>query len=175
MCDLDHASLAPLAEDEYVLDTPRVRGFVADVRAVIARAGSPLEAVEALEPLFTELLADETWLPAEFQAPAPESGMGGGIGQWLVFRAADRSLSLFSLVVPPGSMTPVHDHLAWGLVGLYGGNQDEEFYRTAPVVDGRRPAKVASTYSVAGRSRRATSTRCCRPRTTSTASAQRQT
>ena len=35
---------------------------------------------------------------------------------------------MFSLVVPPGSMTPVHDHLAWGLVGLYKGNQDEEFY-----------------------------------------------
>ena len=29
--------------------------------------------------------------------------MGGGIGQWLLFRAADRSLCLFSLVVvPPG-------------------------------------------------------------------------
>lgn len=54
--------------------------------------------------------------------------MGGGIGQWLLFRAADRSLSLFSLVVPPGSMTPVHDHLAWGLVGLYRGSQDEELY-----------------------------------------------
>jgi 3-mercaptopropionate dioxygenase len=26
-------------------------------------------------------------------------------------------------------MTPVHDHLAWGLVGLYAGSQDEEFYR----------------------------------------------
>jgi predicted metal-dependent enzyme (double-stranded beta helix superfamily) len=128
MCD-SVSDLPPLAEDEYVLDTPRVRGFVADVRTVIARTASPLESVEELEPLFTELLADETWLPAEFQAPAPESGMGGGIGQWLVFRAADRSLSLFSLVVPPGSMTPVHDHLAWGLVGLYRGNQDEEFYR----------------------------------------------
>jgi predicted metal-dependent enzyme (double-stranded beta helix superfamily) len=128
MCD-SVSDLPPLAEDEYVLDTPRVRGFVADVRTVIARAASPLESVEELEPLFTELLADETWLPAEFQAPAPESGMGGGIGQWLVFRAADRSLSLFSLVVPPGSMTPVHDHLAWGLVGLSRGNQDEEFYR----------------------------------------------
>jgi len=42
--------------------------------------------------------------------------MGGGIGQWLLFRSADRSLCLFSLVVPPGSMTPIHDHLAWGLV-----------------------------------------------------------
>jgi predicted metal-dependent enzyme (double-stranded beta helix superfamily) len=47
--------------------------------------------------------------------------MGGGIGQWLIFRAADRSLALFALVVPSGAETPVHDHLAWGLVGLYQG------------------------------------------------------
>ena len=26
------------------------------------------------------------------------------------------------------SQTPVHDHLAWGLVGLYRGTQDEEIY-----------------------------------------------
>jgi predicted metal-dependent enzyme (double-stranded beta helix superfamily) len=26
----------------------------------------------------------------------------------------------------------VHDHLAWGLVGLYRGNQDEELYRPGP-------------------------------------------
>ena len=54
--------------------------------------------------------------------------MGGGIGQWLLCRAHDGSLSLFSLVVPPGAQTPVHDHLAWGLVGLYRGAQDEEIY-----------------------------------------------
>src|SRR4051812_49729651 len=54
--------------------------------------------------------------------------MGGGIGQWLLYRAAGGALSLFSLVVPPGSETPVHDHLAWGLVGLYRGTQDEEVY-----------------------------------------------
>ena len=54
--------------------------------------------------------------------------MGGGIGQWLLYRAGDGSLSLFSLVVPPGAETPIHDHLAWGLVGLYRGTQDEEIY-----------------------------------------------
>jgi predicted metal-dependent enzyme (double-stranded beta helix superfamily) len=54
--------------------------------------------------------------------------MGGGIGQWLLCRAGDGSLSLFSLVVPPGAATPVHDHLAWGLVGLYRGTQDEEIF-----------------------------------------------
>src|SRR4029077_16871079 len=79
-----------------------------------------------LTPRFSELLADRNWLPAEYQAAAPESGMGGGIGQWLLYRADDGSLSLFSLVVPPGSETPIHDHLAWGLVGLYRGSQEEE-------------------------------------------------
>jgi predicted metal-dependent enzyme (double-stranded beta helix superfamily) len=54
--------------------------------------------------------------------------MGGGIGQWLLYRAGDGSLSLFSLVVPPEAQTPVHDHLAWGLVGLYRGTQEEEVY-----------------------------------------------
>jgi predicted metal-dependent enzyme (double-stranded beta helix superfamily) len=131
MCDFHHPpeGLDPLPEDEYALDTARVRGFIAGVREQIGRADGAPRACELIGPLFAELLTDPDWLPAEFQEAAPNSGMGGGIGQWLVFRAADRSLSLFSLVVPAGSMTPVHDHLAWGLVGIYRGNQDEEFYR----------------------------------------------
>jgi predicted metal-dependent enzyme (double-stranded beta helix superfamily) len=132
MCDFHrHESLPPLSEDQYTLGTPRVREFIEDVRRVVRGAASPTQACERLGPLFAELLADRGWLPAEYQAPAAASGMGGGIGQWLIFRAADRSLSLFSLVVPPAAMTPVHDHLAWGLVGIYRGNQDEEFYRPA--------------------------------------------
>ena len=56
------------------------------------------------------------------------SGMGSGIATWLIFRGGDGDLSLFALVVPPGAATPVHDHLAWGLVGLYQGTQREEVY-----------------------------------------------
>ena len=115
-------------EDEFVLDTPAVRAFVADARAAIAEAASPGRACDAIRPRFAELLADPHWLPQEYREPAPESGMGGGIGQWLLYRAGDGSLSLFSLVVPSGSETPVHDHLAWGLVGLYRGTQDEEIF-----------------------------------------------
>ena len=130
MCDFQRGGLLPpLSEDEYVLDTRRVREFIGAVRERIKDAGSRAQACEDIGPLFADLLSDRDWLPAGYQAPAAASGMGGGIGQWLVFRAADRTLSLFSLVVPPGAMTPVHDHLAWGLVGVYSGNQDEEFYR----------------------------------------------
>jgi 3-mercaptopropionate dioxygenase len=120
--------MAAMTGDEYLLDTPVVRAFVADVRARIAEAGSPAAACDAIRPRFAELLADPEWLPARYQEGDPESGMGGGIGQWLLFRAGDRSLSLFALVVPSGSQTPIHDHLAWGLVGLYRGTQDEDIY-----------------------------------------------
>jgi predicted metal-dependent enzyme (double-stranded beta helix superfamily) len=113
---------------ELVLDTPVVRAFVADVEAAIAGASTPEQACETIRPRFAELLADPDWLPPAYQEPAPESGMGGGIGQWLLARASDGSLSFFSLVVPPGAETPVHDHLAWGLVGLYRGTQDEEIF-----------------------------------------------
>jgi len=131
--------------DEYVLDSPVVREFIADVQAAIAAAPSPQDAAEAIRPRFAELLADQAWLPDELAAPVADpsgstagqsppvrpneaSGMGGGIGQWLLYRAEDESLSLFALVVPSCSSTPVHDHLAWGLVGLYRGEQDEEIF-----------------------------------------------
>jgi predicted metal-dependent enzyme (double-stranded beta helix superfamily) len=114
--------------EEFVLDTPRIRDFVGGVRHAIAAAPSPEAACDAIRPDFAELLADQTWLPDELAEAVPGSGMGGGIGQWLLYRAGDESLSLFALVVPSGSATPVHDHLAWGLVGLYRGEQDEEIY-----------------------------------------------
>jgi 3-mercaptopropionate dioxygenase len=115
-------------KDELLLDTPLVRDFLAHVRAQIAAAESPLEACRSLRPRFADLLADPAWLPDRYLAPNPDSGMGGGIGQWLIGRAGDGSLSLFSLVVPRDAATPVHDHLAWGLVGLYRGTQDEEIF-----------------------------------------------
>ena len=114
--------------DEFVLNVPKVRSFVSAVQATIAGASSPQGACDAIRPAFAALLAHDDWLPGDYQAPAPESGMGGGIGQWLLYRAGDGSLSLFSLVVPAEAETPIHDHLAWGLVGLYRGTQIEEIY-----------------------------------------------
>ena len=68
--------------------------------------------------------------------------MGGGIAQYALYRAEDGSLSLFSLVVPAGAATPVHDHLAWGLVGIYRGRQDETVYRRLD--DGSDPGAGAT-------------------------------
>lgn len=124
----DHHGGNAETEDEYVLDTPIVRSFMRGVRTAVREASSPTAATEAVRPAFARLLSDGTWLPSEYRNDNPESGMGGGIGQWLLFRSAARDLCLFALVVPPGAATPVHDHLAWGLVGLYEGEQEETVF-----------------------------------------------
>ena len=114
--------------DEYVLDTPRLRRFVEAVNGIRRSLDDPRAIIAAVRPHFAELLADPSWLPERYQEPAARSGMGSGIGTWLLYRAGDGGLALSSLVVPPGAQTPVHDHLAWGLVGLYRGTQDEEVF-----------------------------------------------
>ena len=138
------------AADEYVLESPRLRGFIEQVRDVQSREAEPTVVIEAIRPLFADLLADKGWLPAKYQEPSPDSGMGSGIGQWLLYRAGDGSLALSALVVPPGASTPVHDHLAWGLVGLFRGAQDEEVFtrRDDGADDARAVLEVAERRSL---------------------------
>ncbi|HEU4325169.1 MAG TPA: hypothetical protein VFS21_18655 [Roseiflexaceae bacterium] len=135
----------PTGQDEYYLDTPAVRDFVADVRRTLAEHSDISAGLDALTPRFAALLANQCWLPEQFAEEDAASGMGGGIASWLLFRAGDRSLSLFSLVVPPGAQTPVHDHLAWGFVGLYRGEQAETVYRRTDdgTEEGRAALEVA--------------------------------
>jgi predicted metal-dependent enzyme (double-stranded beta helix superfamily) len=122
--------LEQLPEDQWWIESPELRSFVATVREIShSTADNRAETLNRLEPYFQELLSQEGWLAEEYTQINPASRMGGGIGQWLLFRSRDRSLTVFSLVIPPGSQTPVHDHLAWGLIGLYQGNQEETVYR----------------------------------------------
>lgn len=126
----NYTSLKPLPEDQWFIESQELRSFVATVREInTSIADNRAQTLARLEPYFQELLAQQGWLPEHYAQVNPESKMGGGIGQWLLYRSKDRALSVFSLVIPPGSTTPVHDHLAWGLIGLYQGNQEETVYR----------------------------------------------
>lgn len=134
----------------YIVDTPEIRRLIDETRRLVREIASDAERVEALRPAFGKLLAAEGWLPPEYASPDHHSGMGGGIGQYALYRAEDGSLCLFSLVVPPGSTTPVHDHLAWGLVGVYRGEQAETIYRRVDDgrIEGRADLKVAKQLRV---------------------------
>jgi 3-mercaptopropionate dioxygenase len=125
MCDLS----AKHDRFGFLVDAPEIRALVAETERLMRDVADDRTRVEQLRPAFARLLSAEGWLPEEYAIPDHKSGMGGGIGQYALYRAEDGSLCLFSLVIPPKSRTPVHDHLAWGLVGIYRGAQDETIYQ----------------------------------------------
>ena len=128
MCQFDNATPTSDGQEEWLLDNPQMRTFIGAVNDIRMREGDPQRIVKAIRPHFETLLADPDWLPESFLQHGENAGMGGNIGMWLLYRAGDGSLAFSTLVVPPGEQTPVHDHLAWGLVGLYRGTQDEDVY-----------------------------------------------
>ncbi len=137
MCDLNHHEHGDFG---FIVDVPEIRALIDETRRLAGTIREHAARVEALRPAFARLLAADGWLPDQFAQPDTTSGMGGGIGQYALYRDVAGSLCLFSLVVPPGSSTPVHDHLAWGLVGVYRGAQLDTTY--ARLDDGSDEAKV---------------------------------
>jgi 3-mercaptopropionate dioxygenase len=128
MCDFGQHNHAH-KDFGFLVDVPAIRALVDETRRLTRDIADTPTRVDALQPAFAKLLAADNWLPKEYGEPDLKSGMGGGIGQYALYRAEDGSLCLFSLVIPPGSQTPIHDHLAWGLIGVYRGVQDETVYR----------------------------------------------
>lgn len=138
MCDLGHTH-QPGAYG-YLVDTPQIRALIDETRRLTAEVADTAARVEAMKPAFAALMAAEGWLPDAYGSPDHTSGMGSGIGQYALYRAEDGSLTLFSLVIPVGAETPVHDHLAWGLIGVYRGRQIETVYRRLD--DGRDESRA---------------------------------
>lgn len=145
MCNFNHESNR--VDFGFIVDVPAIRTLIEETQMVTSRISDTKQRVNALRPAFAKLLSDNDWLPKDYGEPDLKSGMGGGIGQYALYRAEDGSLCLFSLVIPAGAQTPIHDHLAWGLIGVYRGVQDETVYRR--VDDGRDESKA--TLEVARR------------------------
>jgi len=140
MCGTDHSHDHEHGQFGFLVDTPEIRALIGETERLMSDTADPTTRVEALKPAFAKLLSSDNWLPDQLAQPDEKSRMGDGIGQYALYRAEDGSLCLFSLVVPPGASTPVHDHLAWGLVGVYRGEQDETVYRRLD--DGSDPARA---------------------------------
>ncbi len=137
MCDLGHGNHHDFG---FLVDTVEIRALIDETQRLAAAVPDDRTRLDQLRPAFARLLAADGWLPDEYAQPDFKSRMGGGIGQYALYRAEDGSLCLFALVVPTGARTPVHDHLAWGLVGIYRGTQDETIYRRLD--DGREEGRA---------------------------------
>jgi predicted metal-dependent enzyme (double-stranded beta helix superfamily) len=113
--------------------TCRAPAFRAFTRAAEALMGDPHAIAGRLE----RLLAHDGWLAPQHQAPGEDS-----YRQHLLYVSPCRGLSVVSLVWRPGQRTPIHDHVAWCIVGVYRGLEHETRYRL--VETGREPCLETS-------------------------------
>ena len=101
MCDLGHHR-SRADHFGFLVDTPQLRALIDETQRLTAAIPDVAARVEALRPAFEALLHADGWLPDSCATPDETSKMGGGIGQYALYRAEDKSLCLFSLVVPVG-------------------------------------------------------------------------
>jgi len=93
--------------------------FVADCRAALKQATPELAVKELLERTVAS--------PAEVEA-ALGTPREGRIG--VLHHAPD--LTILNVIWTPGMAAYPHDHRMWAIIGLYGGREDNTFYRRSP-------------------------------------------
>jgi predicted metal-dependent enzyme (double-stranded beta helix superfamily) len=95
--------------------------FTREVDGIIEEGLDDALLTRRVEKPLRVLLADMSWLDPRCAEPVP-----GRSVQYLLHRHPEDAYTIVSVVFPPGYSTPVHDHTTWGLVGVWGGEEQEE-------------------------------------------------
>lgn len=94
-----------------------VDNFIADCRTALGETEPLLAVRDVLERVMRAQEDVAAALPATRAVIEP------------IHRTDD--LSIFKVVWAPGMRFPPHDHLVWAAIGLYAGQEDNEFFRPA--------------------------------------------
>lgn len=107
----------------------RLRDYIVDMtRLVNAADGDETRLFREGEPLLTQLVSQDDWLPEACAEPSP-----GGYRQYLLWCDPLERFSVVSFVWGPGQKTSIHDHTVWGMVGMLRGRERcEEYDRPTP-------------------------------------------
>jgi 3-mercaptopropionate dioxygenase len=104
-----------------------VTAFVADARRIMEAVDGVIdreEVVRQLQPLLGRALSGPGWTDPRYAAVG-DTGLPG----FLYYRNASGSLNIHGVLFRPEYPTPVHDHLTWGIIGVYSGRQRTTRYR----------------------------------------------
>jgi 3-mercaptopropionate dioxygenase len=103
---------------------PRFDAFVRQVEQAHTDAADEAQVLEAVCTAMRALVASDDWLPDALAQPDAQY-----YRQYLLHLDADRRFSVVSFVWGPGQRTPVHDHLAWGVIGMLRGAELAQPYQ----------------------------------------------
>ncbi len=118
-----------------------VTEFVEDAKRIMETsegASDRESAVRALEPLLRRALDGPGWEDSRY-ATITESGRPG----FEYYRNPETSLHIYGVLFRPDAPTPVHDHVTWGIIGVYSGTQRTTRYHRED--DGSVPGQCQIT------------------------------
>ncbi|GEM_PF-913085 len=124
MCDFETATMPDVGAVIGSEGRTALRALHEAVESAIASGSSPETTIDRLRAPFGAFLRQDGWLPEPCRVPIP-----GKAASYALLRSQDPEYVLFSMVLPAGESTKVHNHLAWGLIGLWQGTQFEVQYR----------------------------------------------
>jgi predicted metal-dependent enzyme (double-stranded beta helix superfamily) len=116
-----------------------VKEFVEDARRIMEAPGGVTDreaAVRRLEPLLRRALDGPGWTD-----PEHATTVDGGRRGFSYYRSEDSSLHVYGVRFRHGHPTPVHDHVTWGIIGVYSGEQRTTRYRRLD--DGSTPGRCS--------------------------------
>lgn len=113
-----------MAETSAAPLTPALERLVASVRKETREDRDPASTARAVAHHLDEALAE-----ADLLAQCHREASEDDYQQHNLHVEPDGSFSVVSLVWLPGQSTPIHDHVAWCVPGIYRGREEETRYR----------------------------------------------
>lgn len=106
----------------------RLYRFLTDLEDILEQVADDQQRLHLICPLVRRLLNSSEWLHTNFSPPDPETG-------WsvvMLYDEPDFPLTVQTVVWSPGSVSPIHNHAAWGIVALINGQEKNTFWRRSP-------------------------------------------
>lgn len=119
--------------------------LIRDVRGVVAEEPPADEIADLVADVLAPHLKSSDLLSDADRRSDPEHYQ-----QHVLHVEPDDSFSIVSLVWLPGQRTPIHDHVAWCVVGVYEGDEAEVQYRLEGTGDDRRLVSTGTTKNPQG-------------------------
>jgi predicted metal-dependent enzyme (double-stranded beta helix superfamily) len=106
----------------------RLYRFLTDLEDILETCHDDLSRLEAITPLVRKLLVSSYWLQMEYSAPDPELGWSVNF----LYREHEFPLTVQMVTWLPGHTSTIHNHGAWGIVALVGGQERNRLWRRVP-------------------------------------------
>lgn len=107
-------------------DPARLRRFLADMVSLVGGARQDQDEAAIIDVggrLLADLVGHDDWLPEASASCSPT-----GYQQHLLYCDPQERFSVVSFVWAPGALTPVHDHMVWGIIGMLRGAEIDQRY-----------------------------------------------